>query len=59
MAYNHKNKLAKVKQVKEEYNKHSKLHLSQKHIYETYIYPKFKIARSTFFRYLKIDTRHI
>ncbi len=57
MAYNRRNFLLRVIDIQEIYKKHSKNNeggYSDKYIYETMIYPVYKISRATFYDYLKI-----
>mgnify|MGYP003623264959 CR=1 FL=1 len=53
MAYNRYNFLLRVKEVNEEFFRYDSQGVTTEYIYEHYIYPKFKICRTTFFKYLK------
>jgi hypothetical protein len=56
--YNRRNHLLKVQEIKAVFKQHfgNGQGVIIEHIYKTYIYPKYKISRTTFFSYLKIDT---
>lgn len=54
MAYNRYNFLQKVKEVNDIYIKYSSKGVGAEYIYNTYIYPSYKISRTTFWNYLNI-----
>lgn len=53
MAYNRYNFLLRVKEVNDIYFQYNAQGVSAEYIYNTYIYPTYKISRTTFFAYLK------
>lgn len=54
MAYNRYNFLIRVKEVNEIYIKYSSKGVNAEYIFKTYIYPAYKISRTTFWNYLSI-----
>lgn len=52
--YNRRNFLLRVKDVQDIYTEHHRRGCTDKYIYETHIYPFYKIGRTTFYNYLTI-----
>lgn len=50
--YNRRNFLLRVKDIQNIYMEHHKHGCTDKYIYETHIYPTYKIGRTTFYNYL-------
>jgi hypothetical protein len=52
MAYSKENKFKRILSVQQCFKKHYSPGMTIEYIYNKYIYPEFKISRSTFFTYL-------
>lgn len=52
--YNRRNFLLRVKDIQDIYTEHHAHGCTDKYIYQTYIYPTYKIGRTTFYAYLTI-----
>lgn len=50
--YNRRNFLLRVKDIQDIYQEHHKRGCTDKYIYQTHIYPTYKIGRATFYNYL-------
>ena len=50
--YNRRNYLLRVKDVQDIYMKHHQCGCTDTYIYATYIYPTYRISRTTFYNYL-------
>lgn len=52
--YNRRNFLLRVKDIQDIYTEHHQRGCTDKYIYQTHIYPIYKIGRTTFYNYLAI-----
>lgn len=52
--YNRRNFLLRVKDIQDIYQEYHKRGCTDKYIYQTHIYPTYKIGRTTFYNYLAI-----
>lgn len=50
--YNRRNFLLRVKDIQDIYQEYHKRGITDKYIYQTHIYPTYKIGRTTFYNYL-------
>ena len=57
MAYNRRNLLIRIIEVQETFLKYHQEGVTTKYIYETYIYPAFKISYNTFNTYLSTNAK--
>jgi len=57
MGYNKKNLLIKIIDVQNLYIKHANRGVTTKWIFDTIIYPKFRISRATFYNYLATNAK--
>ena len=55
VTYNPRNYYTKVAAMQEEYLAHGNSGRTELYIYRTFIYPRFYISRSTFYRWLTIN----
>lgn len=53
MAYTKKNKLMQILEVQQTFKEHYKKGMMISYVYDEFIYPKYKISRATFFKYMK------
>jgi hypothetical protein len=58
MAYTKKNKLMRILDVQEYFKKHYHQGMVIEYVYDKHIYPTFKISRTTFYKWLKIDAKN-
>lgn len=57
MAYNKKNHFLRVLEVQETFLLYKKEGVTTRHVYHTFIWPKYKISMSTFYNYMGINAR--
>lgn len=54
MPYKKRNQLEKILEIQRITLKYTQQGITQRYIYENYIYPTFRISRSTFYSYLSV-----
>lgn len=58
MAYNNKNILLRMVEIQNLVLERKKKGITQKHVYETEVYPKYLISYATFNRYLSYPAKY-
>lgn len=59
MAYNPRNKLLQMQDVIDVYLEHKKEGVSTRHVYRTYIKPRFHISLATLYNYLATPVKKL